>query len=46
MSVAISRERRMENFRRQSGRKNLTPRQRRRLDKKQASLERRSAGRS
>jgi hypothetical protein len=34
-------ERRRANYQRQSGRPDLTPRQRRRLDKKQAAMEQR-----
>lgn len=44
--MPISKERRTENYRKQSGRPYPTPRQRRRLDKKQAASARRSAARS
>ncbi|HEX5543330.1 MAG TPA: hypothetical protein VFX60_17545 [Micromonospora sp.] len=41
--MPISAERRNENYHKQSGRKVLTPRQRRRLDKKQNVMNRRAS---
>jgi hypothetical protein len=43
--MAISSERRRENYLRQTGRPYLTPRQRRRLEKKQNAMNRRASSR-
>jgi len=43
--MTVDRDRRRTNYLRQTGRPELTPRQRRRLEKKQAKLERRPPGR-
>ncbi|HEX2771870.1 MAG TPA: hypothetical protein VHN18_05490, partial [Micromonosporaceae bacterium] len=40
-SMMLDTDRRRTNYQRQSGRPDLTPRQRRRLEKKQAAMERR-----
>lgn len=43
--MTLELDRRRANYLSQGGRRDLTPRQRRRLDKKQAKLEQRPAGR-
>lgn len=43
--MSLDTDRRRANYQRQTGRPELTPRQRRRLDKKQSAMQRRPPGR-